>query len=101
MKAATIVGIALLLCACQREPVPGVSSGAGAGATLSCAVTPEVQALLGKAATPALVAEAQRLSGARAVRRVEPNSAVTMDYRVDRLNVHVDAQGSVERVDCG
>lgn len=37
----------------------------------------------------------------RAVRIIRPNSAVTMDYRAERLNVDVDANGMVTRVWCG
>ena len=85
----------LLLVACQREPVESASAAG------ECAVTPEVRALAGKPATDALVADARRLSGAKLVRRIEPGMAVTMDYRVDRLNVHVDGRGDVERVSCG
>ncbi|MCX5592495.1 I78 family peptidase inhibitor [Alcaligenes endophyticus] len=34
-------------------------------------------------------------------RVIHHNSAVTMDYRQDRLNVYVDGGGKIERVTCG
>lgn len=34
-------------------------------------------------------------------RIINHNSAVTMDYRQDRLNVYVNESGKVERVSCG
>lgn len=34
-------------------------------------------------------------------RILHPDSVATMDYRADRLNVHVDASGKVARVVCG
>lgn len=34
-------------------------------------------------------------------RILHPGSVVTMDYRADRLNIHVNAEGKVERVVCG
>ena len=37
----------------------------------------------------------------RPVRVIPPNSAVTMDYRADRLNVDLDAQGNITRIWCG
>jgi len=81
--------------------------------TIGCATTPPEEAppgacdaeglgdLVGQAPTPELGAEAQRRSGARALRWIRPGDAVTMDYRVDRLNVHLDASHHVERFACG
>lgn len=60
-----------------------------------------VQNLIGQAATQALGAEAIRAAGARTLRWIAPGQAVTMDYRTDRLNLHLDAQNRVTRVDCG
>lgn len=34
-------------------------------------------------------------------RVIHPNSAVTMDYRQDRLNVYVGDSGKIDRVTCG
>ena len=34
------------------------------------------------------------------IRFTRPNEAVTDDLRFERLNVHIDAQGRVEKVDC-
>lgn len=85
----------LLLVGCQREPVRS------AGAAGECQVTARVQALVGRRATDALIADAERLSGARTHRRIGPDTMVTMDYRTDRLNIHVDASGTIERVSCG
>lgn len=34
-------------------------------------------------------------------RVIHPGSAVTMDHRPDRLNVHVDAQGKINSLSCG
>jgi hypothetical protein len=60
-----------------------------------------VQAMLGQPATQALGAEAVRASGARTMRWIRPGDAVTMDYRTDRLNVHLDEANKVVRVVCG
>jgi len=57
--------------------------------------------LVGRAYSAALSAEAQRRSGARAVRRIRPGDMVTMDFRGDRLNVHLDGADRVNRFDCG
>jgi hypothetical protein len=57
--------------------------------------------LVGRDATQALGAEALRRSGARALRWIRPGDAVTMDYREDRLNIHLDGRNRVERFACG
>lgn len=37
-------------------------------------------------------------AGSRVIR---PDTVVTRDYRAERLNVHVNAKGTIERIDCG
>lgn len=34
-------------------------------------------------------------------RIIRPGTAVTKDYRQERLNVHVNNSGRIERIDCG
>jgi hypothetical protein len=60
-----------------------------------------VQDLKGKLRSPAIKADALARSGAKRVRWIEPGSAVTMDFRVDRLNLHVDAAGTITDARCG
>jgi hypothetical protein len=87
----------LLLAACQREPVESVpdrSLGGGCEA-------PKARSLVGKRADDALVARAKSLTGAKLVRRIAPDTAVTMDYRTDRLNVETDESGMVTGIRCG
>lgn len=45
--------------------------------------------------------EALRHSGARTIRWITPGSAVTMDFRTDRLNLHVNKAGIVTDARCG
>ena len=40
-------------------------------------------------------------SGAGLVRPISPNQAVTMDYREDRVNIHLDAANKIVRISCG
>lgn len=42
-----------------------------------------------------------KLSGARVLRWVPPRTAVTMDYRPDRLTVSYDDNYVIERISCG
>lgn len=60
-----------------------------------------VQALVGQTLTEDMQRAALKSSGARSLRVIPPNAAVTMDYREDRLNIDVDAEGRVTGLKCG
>lgn len=60
-----------------------------------------VQSHVGHKATAASGAELMRLSGARTLRWVPPRSAVTMDYRADRLTVSYEDDYTIVRISCG
>lgn len=57
--------------------------------------------LVGRPATQELGAEALRRSGAKLLRWIRPGDVVTMEYRADRLNIHLDEANRVERFRCG
>ena len=85
----------LLLSACaviptEATPPPASACNADAAA-----------ALVGRNGDADLGAEALRLTGARRLRWIRPGDMVTMDYSAERLNVHLDAAGKVERLACG
>ncbi|HWH17124.1 MAG TPA: I78 family peptidase inhibitor [Allosphingosinicella sp.] len=84
-------------CAAVPPDVEEIPVHGGGG---SCTET-RAQPLVGRAATSELGAEAMRLTGANAIRWIQPGSAVTMDYRPGRLNIHLDAQNRVTRFTCG
>jgi hypothetical protein len=56
---------------------------------------------VGRQATSEVGAEALRLTRAQRLRWIRPGDAVTMDYREDRLNIDLDAQGRVRALRCG
>lgn len=58
-------------------------------------------ALVGQAASAEIGAEALRLTGSRSLRWIRPGDAVTMDYRPDRLNIELGAQGKIAALRCG
>lgn len=60
-----------------------------------------VQPMIGQIATQALGAEAVRAAGARTMRWIAPDSVYTMDYRTDRLNIHLDPQNRITKINCG
>ncbi|HYD37898.1 MAG TPA: I78 family peptidase inhibitor [Allosphingosinicella sp.] len=61
----------------------------------------ERKGLVGRARSEDVGAEALRLTGARTVRWIPKGAMVTMDYREDRVNLHLDGKGKVVRVACG
>lgn len=92
-----ILPIAFLLggCAAATEPpVPPADPAA------QCDIAP-LQPMIGKTASAELATEAMRLSKARLMRWKIPGGVMTMDYRVDRLNIALDAQNIVTGFDCG
>jgi hypothetical protein len=61
----------------------------------------KVASFIGQKRNAVTVAEISRLSSAKAIRWISPGMAVTMDYRDDRLNVHLDDKGVIAMVNCG
>ena len=100
MSWGAVACIALVaLAGCAPKPVSPVAATPTAGGDARCDVS-AATALVGRSADASL-AEAQRLSGARTVRRYATGDALTMDYRADRLNVETDAGGTIVKLSCG
>lgn len=56
---------------------------------------------VGQSASSEVGAEILRISGAKTLRWIPRGSAVTMDYRTDRVNVRLDALNRIEQISCG
>ena len=108
MKPNTLASIILsasisVLAACASQPT---AAGDDANATPPAGVAQSCNAdaargAIGKAATPEVVEQARRESGAAIARVLKPGQVVTMEYRGDRLNVDVDDGNVVTNVRCG
>ena len=59
------------------------------------------QAFVGQAATQKTGAAIREASGARILRWGPPDSAWTMDYRQDRVNVRYDHEMMITTISCG
>lgn len=90
---------ALMLAAagCTTMPPPAGSTQQPAGV---CDADPVAWAI-GNAASPEVVERAQWESHSRDVRVIEPGQAVTMDFRIERLNLYVNDRGAITRISCG
>ena len=58
------------------------------------------QAFIGQRATPEVGQALLEATGAEVIRWVPPRTAVTMDFRPDRLTVAYDDDMAIERVSC-
>lgn len=61
----------------------------------------ELQVLVGEQANDNTGKLALKKSYAKVLRWIPPNSAVTMDYRQDRLNISYDEDMQIQKVSCG
>ena len=64
-------------------------------------VADSAQQFIGQIATKAVGEQIVAATGAQMFQWVGPDTMVTMDYRPDRLNVELDAAGTIRRVRCG
>ena len=91
---AAACGIAVSACA-TAEPIPVRGETPGGSCDSS-----NIQQFVGRQATAELGAEMQRVSGAAILRWVPHGTAITMEFRSDRLTVYLDANNRVERISC-
>jgi hypothetical protein len=71
-----------------------------AGGPMTCNAG-AAQAYVGRQASQQTGAAIQQDSGARSLRWGPPNSAWTMDYREDRVNVRYDEAMKIVEITCG
>lgn len=98
-----IGGLAMMTMACttpSEDGAVGPAPPAAEGSDGHCNAE-GLNDLIGRPRSDQLGAEAQRRSGARTLRWINPGDAVTMDFREDRLNITLDAQSRVEGLSCG
>lgn len=92
---------ALALTACSSTP-PSTDSGAATPAPGSGKCNADaVQWAVGQEGNQTNMGRVWRESGAGLMRPIGPNQAVTMDYREDRVNVHLDKDNKITKVACG
>ena len=97
MKKGLVVAFALtmfVVAACAPvAPLPGVPTG-------ECSAK-GLENMVGRIATPSLISQAKRRSGASVARVLRPGQIVTMEYLNGRLNVNVDEKNRVKSFTCG
>jgi len=95
MMRVVALAVSLGLAACAPTPKTETTTdnpGCGDG---------KVARLVGKVWAESMRDQIMKTSGARTLRVIAPDTIVTMDFRPDRLNVEIDAQGRITRFKCG
>ena len=60
-----------------------------------------LQGFAGREASVEVGTEILAKTGAKVLRWLRPGQIVTMEYRTDRVNAHLDSSNRIERVNCG
>lgn len=84
----------LLTAACAPKTPPAEIPG------VECSVE-GLNGLIGQQRSAEVEAEAKRLSGAKLVRWITPGMMITMEFRADRLNLHLGTDGKIGSARCG
>ncbi|WP_145182670.1 I78 family peptidase inhibitor [Pseudomonas sp. URMO17WK12:I11] len=96
------LAVAAVLAGCST----GGSSGGGQAVDGTASNDGRCQAsgadfAIGKQGSADLLEQARKASGSQTARILKPRDVVTLEYRSERLNLNVDEQGVVTRVNCG
>ena len=95
LVAAPLAAVPLVSCTTTAAPVEQVGSLPEGECDAASA-----QQHLGKKATAALGEQLLRETGARTLRWVAPDMAVTMDFRPDRMNIEIGTDGRIAKIGC-
>ena len=89
--------LTLALAACVEGQMPPTAGQDPAISPPSGACpAPSLQNLVGR---PETVLQTMRFGSE--IRIIHPGTAVTMDYREERMNIEIDKTGTISRVTCG
>lgn len=86
--------------ACSSMPPNAKPSKPFPPRLMQCQADPG-QGYVGQVAGEDVVAQAKAATGATSVRVLKPGMAATMDFRDDRLNLHLDEHDVIVKVTCG
>jgi Peptidase inhibitor I78 family len=98
--------LAVALSACgpaMTKPGDGAPDGGGTAPPVSrgpCQAD-GAQSFVGQKASGDVQEQARNAAGASIVRTLQPGQPITKEFNGERLNLHVDADNNVIRVNCG
>ncbi|MFJ4344451.1 I78 family peptidase inhibitor [Pseudomonas sp. NPDC089401] len=96
------LAVAAVLAGCSTggDAAGGKASAVPAGNDGRCEAS-GADFAIGKQGSAELLEQARKASGSQMARILKPHDVVTLEYRSERLNLNVDEQGVVTRVNCG
>ncbi len=94
------IAAALPLAACAASEGPAGSTPPAPPAEMACN-SDAVESYVGQTASSERGGAILKAAGARTLRWGPPRSAMTMDYRQDRLNIEIDGQNRIISANCG
>jgi hypothetical protein len=99
IRAATMMCVVVMAAACAAAPEPSPDEPANPALPSSsndtCGASMFAE-LIGKPIDGPGVPSESRLN-----RHIKPGTQVTMDYIAQRMNIEADAQGVIQRINCG
>ncbi|AHL75951.1 hypothetical protein CH92_12955 [Stutzerimonas stutzeri] len=101
MRASRLIAVmwcGSILLGCQSSP--SEQAQAPQNATNRCTAS-AIEKLVGEQATPALLDQARRESGASVARILRPGDVVTLEYNAGRLNLMTDDALKIQQINCG
>ncbi|WP_181298728.1 I78 family peptidase inhibitor [Pseudomonas sp. Q2-TVG4-2] len=87
-----------ILFGCQSSPSEPVQTP---GESVGQCNASALQKLIGERASPALLDQARRQSGAAVARILRPGDIVTLEYNAQRLTLTTNEALEIQRVNCG
>ena len=96
--AAPLIALAVIGCTSDARPETAVPAPEAPGVECN---SNGLDSLIGKTKSAATTAAAKKLSGANMVRYLTPGMMVTMEFRADRLNLHLGTDGKIGSARCG
>ncbi|MGH8063096.1 MAG: I78 family peptidase inhibitor [Pseudoxanthomonas sp.] len=88
------------LVACTSAPLQPAEGGPTVKGDGRCDAAP-VSWAVGQKADEQVMKKVWQQSGAGLIRPMAPGQVVTLDFRQDRINVHLDADNTITHLDCG
>ncbi len=84
----------------SAQPVPGATTPAPVPLADECGAS-KLGDYLNQLASADITTKIEQTVGHARIRTIKPGDAVTMDFRPDRLNVEIGADGRITRLRCG